>query len=370
MALSALSFLLVVSHPIVGHCESDPFDAVSDSILKKLSAFSAIAEYRESRHDCHLAYSRLYGEDTLSIGIFLGVMDTQHGTSWDRPAKSFLIQLLTNECPANYFACGFTRDSVEPAVLRKTTIDSQDILIAIHDSSVSDRFETSTRELLTEQQDKSKQTTNLFLRSIERDDIVFFVGHSRYGTGPGFSWIRLFSSQWLSTFVHSPVLSDIVRTLDQDATPPKILGVFACSSERHYARDLHTVAPNMALIVSNGMTDHVSNIAEAVNAVNSILGNLCYSESANSPTKLTRFHDSKGTQASSRPPYSYYCCRFSSLLAQGHFRLDLLCHTRQGHGLKTLLLYWPFSCSVWRPRDSYRHSVIPSAISRSHCLFC
>jgi hypothetical protein len=286
MTLSAFSFLLLVSHPIVGLCESDPLNSVSDSILKQLSALSASSEQQESRHDCHLAYSKLYDNDTLSIGIFLGVMDTHHGTSWDRPAKHFLIEFLTKECRANYFACGFIRDSVEPAVLRKTTIDSKNILIAIHDSSVSDRFETSTHELLTEQQDKSKQTTNLFLRSIERDDIVLYVGHSRYGTGPGFSWIRLFSSQWLSTFVHSPVLSDIVRTLDQDATPLKVFGVFGCSSERYYARDLHTVAPNMALIVSSGITDHISNIAEAVNAVNSILGNLCYSESANSPTKL------------------------------------------------------------------------------------
>jgi hypothetical protein len=287
MALSALSFLLAVSHPIVGLCESDAFASVSDSTLKELSAFSATSEQQESRHDCHLGYSELYGDDTLSIGIFLGVMDTNRDTSLDRAAKHFVIDFLTRECQADYFACGFTRESVEPTVLRKTTIDSQNILIAIHDSSVSDSLETSTHELLTEQQDKSKRTTNLFLRSIERDDIVFYVGHSRYGTGPGFSWIQLFSSQWLSTFVHSPVLSDIVRTLDHDATSPKVFGVFSCSSERYYARDLHTVAPNMALIVSNGITNHYSNLAEALNAVNSIFGNLCYSDSANSPIKLS-----------------------------------------------------------------------------------
>jgi hypothetical protein len=286
MALSALLFLLVVSPPIVALCESDALASVPDSILKELSALSATSEQQESRHDCHLAYSKLYGDDTLSVGIFLGVMDTQRGTSLDGAAKNFLIGFLARECRPNYFACGFTRESVEPTVLRKATTDSQNILISIHDSSVSDRFETSTQELLTEQQNKSKQTTDLFLLSIERDDVVFYVGHSRYGTGPGFSWIRPFSSQWLSTFVHSPVLSDIVRTLDQDATPPKVFGVFGCNSERYYARDLHTAAPNMGLIVSNGITTHISNLAEALNAVNSILGNLCYSDSANSRVKL------------------------------------------------------------------------------------
>jgi hypothetical protein len=121
---------------------------------------------------------------------------------------------------------------------------------------------------------------------MERDDIVFYIGHSRYGTGPGFYRLPLFSSQWLSTYIHSPLLSATIRKLEQTSTPPKIFGIFSCSSQRYYAKKFHSAAPDMALIVSTGMTLYNLNIVEAVDALNSIFGNLCYSEGKNTSIKL------------------------------------------------------------------------------------
>jgi hypothetical protein len=151
---------------------------------------------------------------------------------------------------------------------------------------VSDNYDTKDPSLLLVQREKSKRVTNLFLESIEKNDIVFYIGHSRFGTGPGFYCLPPLSSQWLSTYIYSPVLSSTLSKLEQTSTPPKIFGIFGCSSRRHYAKKIHSAAPDMALIVTTGITLYDQNIVDAVHALNSIFGNLCYSDNRDGSISL------------------------------------------------------------------------------------
>jgi hypothetical protein len=282
----ALLFLIVFSFPTLGFCESAFFDSTADLISKKLIKSFSNSITQGSRDDCFQEYSKLYKNGTLRVSVFLGLMDTPNGSLWDRPAKHSLIEYLTKECYSDNYACGFIQKSSDPNVFQKTTIDFNNIIINIHDSSVSDSYESNNTELLLAQQEKSKRVTNLFLESIEKNDIVFYIGHSRFGTGPGFYLLPPLSSQWLLTYIYSPVLSATLRKLEQTSTPPKIFGIFGCSSQKHYAKKIHSAAPDMALILTTGITLYDQNIGEAVHALNSILGNICYSDDFGGPIRL------------------------------------------------------------------------------------
>lgn len=272
--VSSLLFVLVFSK--AGYSKSAFF--TSDYFSNILSAQLSEAPTQIDRNDCSEKYSKLYRNNTLRVSIFFGVMDTPNGDLLDRPAKNALTEHLKKECVSDYYACGFRQKSSNPTVLQKNSADSS-IVITIHDSSVSESLEESTSSLRLEQEERSKRVTNHFLSSIESDAVVFYIGHSRFGTGPGFYCLPPFSSQWLSTYIHTPLLTDMLRKLEQTPTPPKILGLYSCSSKRYYANKIHSVVPEMALIVSDSITDYNSNLAEATNALNSIFGNICYTKS-------------------------------------------------------------------------------------------
>jgi hypothetical protein len=273
----ALSLLFVLGFSTVGYSEPDFFKFYSDYFSNIRSTHLSEAPTQKDRSDCSEEYSKLYRNNTLRVSIFFGVMDTAYGDLLDRPAKNAFTKYLKEECVSDYYACGFRQKSSDPTVLQKNAADSN-IVITIYDSSVSESMEESTYNLRSEQEERSKRVTNHFLNSIESDAVVFYIGHSRFGTGPGFYCLPPFSSQWLSTYIHSPLLSGMLRKLEQAPTPPEILGLYSCSSKRHYAKKIHSAAPEMALIVSDGMIDYNSILAEAANALNSIFGNICYAK--------------------------------------------------------------------------------------------
>jgi len=280
-----LSFSLVLGWAQTTRAAEDTrfYDFIVDEVHKELSESSQRAIDAAPSTACDPL--GLGSKPTLRISIFLGVMETTVGTSWDRPAKHALIEFLKQPCRPDYFACGFV-ESTNPESLVKVIGAHQKAMLTVHDSSVSEFAKRSTTSLRVEQEQKSKTTTAEFLKALERDHVVFFVGHSRYGTGPGFSWFEFPSPRWLTSFVSSPLRHQIETTLQSTESPPALLGMFGCSSERYYARDFRAVAPDTVLILSKGITHHITNVGEAANVLSSLLGGACYANAAGTMSPL------------------------------------------------------------------------------------
>jgi hypothetical protein len=272
-----LLILFILSHATLGICESKVPNSYGEHILEKLSLMSSPSLSHESDDECDRVYSKFYDNGTMRVSIFLGAMNTQNNVCLDPQTKYALVEYLTRDCQPNFFACGFSQKSNDPTILRKTT-DSKTIIISIYDSSVSEDLKKNVGELASQQQIKSEQVTEAFLKSIETDDVMFYLGHSRYGTGPGFYHLPFLSTQWTSTFILSPLRSAIIRKLDQSFSSPQLLGLFGCNSQRYYASEIHAVAPEMALVVSTGITTYESNIVQAIAMLNLLLGNTCLEE--------------------------------------------------------------------------------------------
>lgn len=281
-----LTLQIILCLPVLYSCEPESSLSISDEINKELSIFSTYTKLDQLRDDCHDVYSKLYNKEMLRVSIFLGLLDNNFGRILDNQAKSSIIEHLLKECGSGYYACGFSLKKNKPTILEKTTIDKKKITISIYDSSINGTSTSKELKLSKGQQKKSELISETFLKSINKDDIVFYIGHSKYGTGPGFYYLPFPSSQWRTAYFKHPSLKATVRALKEAATPPKLLGLFGCSSQRYYAYIMHKTVPKTALIVSNHMTIYDTNIAEAIVALNSIFGNMCFSEFEGSYTSL------------------------------------------------------------------------------------
>ena len=279
-----LIIVIILSYKSLGRSKIIP--SKIEYMTKKLNDFRQSNVRINSSDNCRKEYSSLYQNDTMKISIFLGAMDSNNDQCWDRAAKNALIEHLTQSCKSSYFACGFLEKVGQSNQLQKVTNDSKNIIINIHDSSVSDSFNKNTSSLLIKQKKKSKNTKNLFLKSLCKDDIVFYLGHSRYGTGPGFFYLPIFQTTWFSTYTGAPSLKDTIRVFKQTSAAPKIFGLLGCNSQRYYGKIVHSVIPNSALMLTTGVSTFDSQILAAVGVINAILGNQCYSHLNDAITKL------------------------------------------------------------------------------------
>jgi len=281
----AVSFLIVLNLQSLGLCTTDFFNVCAENFLNDLNKSSSILATENMYNQCPEVYSSLYKENTMRVSIFLGAMNTTSNTCLDRPAKHALIEFLTNDCQSNFFACGFSSKSEDTTTLYKTT-DSKTIIVRIHDSSASEDLKKNTTKLADVQLEKSRKVTEEFLKSLEKDNVVFFIGHSRYGTGPGFYHLPILSKGWIVNFFGVSLWPEITDKLRKSSSPPQILGLFSCNSQRYYAREIHSIVPKTAIIAATGITLYNSNITDAISTLDLILANACFQDFESAMNKI------------------------------------------------------------------------------------
>jgi hypothetical protein len=262
----------------VGYCESDSYAAQLESFSELLTEFAVGASARPAGRQCAEEYAALFGHETLDISVFFGAMDTADGHLLDRAAKDALVAHLTGECPANYHACGFV--AAGPAADPETTrlerdAGGQKIALELYGSSLSEHVE-QLASVQPRQEQRSKRIRERFLDAVQQDDVILYVGHSRFGTGPSFHYISPLSRRWFATYSTAPTLTAMLERLEQATAPPKMLGLFSCSSERYYAKRVHSAAPKTALLVTNGLALFDALVLQATNMLNAIIGRECY----------------------------------------------------------------------------------------------
>ena len=285
--LYLLTFLVTFGFPDMGLSEPKAFYSTFDTISKEMSKHPYTQNLNGTNEVCKKYYNKLYDRDTLRIGIYLGLMNKSDGSLIDRPAKYALVNYFTKECSSGHHACGFSQTKSDLTVLQKETNNSQKIIINISDTSINDQLTVNDPKSEIRQRTKSNITKNKFLDSLGKDDILFYIGHSRYGTGPGFDYpVRAFSFKWFSRLLFPTTLSATIRSLEQTSTPPKLLGIFGCNSQRYFAKKINAAAPGTALLVSSGLTFFEPSVVEVAHTINSILGNLCYTDKNGVPIKI------------------------------------------------------------------------------------
>ena len=318
MMVSVLSiFLLSISLSATSHAGTELSGAIRDSFANKLDAFAReSAKVRASDSECSDVYAHLYDKDTLAITLFIGVCDGPTNLVLDRPIREALMDHLEKDCkdyPENYSACGFKAAGEDSATLNKTVLfksrHKKAVALKIFDSSVSEDYTANVGALSDQQKMKSERATREYLKALGRDDIVLYVGHSRYGTGPGFLPLPGFSIIGPEIFIRRPLLPQMRDALMNSSSHPAILGFFSCRSQKFYGRFLHSTSPRSALLVSSDFVTHDQNVASALGFINSILEMQCrdnLNKNINLNGQTSAYHLYGFFESSPHPEYGRY----------------------------------------------------------------
>lgn len=234
---------------------------------------------------CAESYAGLFRKDTLAISVFLGFTDSSiPGLVLDRPIKRALVTQLTRGCPRGLLACGFASapgPEDGPAVLTKTLrVDDRNktVLVKIFDSSVSESSRECGGPLRGRQQARSAAEADEYAAALGRDDIVLYMGHSRYGTGPGFYPVSFTSPSAVRAYIERPLLPRMRAALKGRSAPPAALGFISCNSEKYYADLAHSASPGSALLISSDDSTHPDNARTLLGFIDSVLGRRCFGD--------------------------------------------------------------------------------------------
>jgi hypothetical protein len=242
------------------------------SLSLLLLVFRVEAEPEDSAtQECRKAYENLFSGPEFKIGIFLGYSEVGKNVT-DGPRKAALASLLSRKCVRNQGLCGFSRDVDDADHFAKTIVapngQKKRIILTVMNSSYSENDTENKGTYANLQADKSDGIRAAFLKSLREDDAVFYLGHSRHGTGPGFK--PMGALDWANALASKPALAEMLDTLKISGAKPKILGMLSCLGEQHYAKLLSKAAPTSALLLirqTAANTDLERTLASALNAL-------------------------------------------------------------------------------------------------------
>jgi hypothetical protein len=247
---------------------------------------------------CVSAYDRLYEKENLNFRVFIGYWDTQpepggpgvpkvERQDWviDSAVRKMFSEILTKPCDANLFVCGFSheledQDTDELEHLAKTVAgpDGKDhtVHLTLESSSVSLSNRENQHQDKAEQKTQTKKVADDFFNSIGNSDALIYVGHARWGTGPGFKPLPPLSWSWIDAGIFKPSRHRLEKALKTAQEKPALIGYFSCTSEKYYEKYLEKDAPDsgLALTTNAFMTDLEAQEA-ALGTLNALLGLQC-----------------------------------------------------------------------------------------------
>lgn len=286
---------------------SDTYDRATEASKSVQAWFSGLRDsfnYIKSQEpsECRSAYANIFRGDKLKIMIFYGLMNGEDRYAGDVMEKAILKLLFKRPCEpgSQLLVCGFkeiTGSSGPSQTMATTTVTTltndadiftkeiksydgtvKTVEIILQNSAVDSDYKKIIGERQKDQEEKSKAITESFMESLRTADVIFYVGHSRYGDGFGFTPPKSFPSfAWFNDAIMSPVLERALSTLNSAEKKPALMGMFGCDSKIYYYDKLHEVARNTAFIVTAEESKDSWMTPALIGAINAIFGFQCES---------------------------------------------------------------------------------------------
>lgn len=241
---------------------------------------------------CENSYKKLFDKSDIRWSIYYGYGDgDDESFTTDITERSLLEKEITYPCPEGYpniQFCGFTKSSDPRGQFQKKILTKQKKWVTIHlnifNPSVSPDLLTNSKN--PQQIRKSKELEKSFLQAIHTEDILFYSGHARHGTGPGFRPLAEQSKDWWIAMLFRPMMARVNSTMNprsytdeplfhQQKPSPKIMGLFSCESEGHYGVQLTQNSPDSGLIMARQTISALDNMRMMYAAANSLITETC-----------------------------------------------------------------------------------------------
>ncbi len=270
------------------------------------------ADVTGADRQCITSYSRLFQNETIKIGVFLGYLDTHElGTVEDPITREAFEAVIQEPCINRVSLCGFRRDvEVRNQFYKHMKILNQEktVLIKMYSPALTTSYQNNiNRSNALLQRMMSNQVFEDYKKALQEDDVVIYSGHARYGTGPGFRPLPHYSVDWFWTMIAHPQLRAMKAALQQSRNKPKILGMLVCHGAEYYGRMLQETAPDSGYILTRQTMAGTDTDNQIFASINGLLETQCSDGFRDSMTRTTRqfFHnprlDSPQTRAEKIP---------------------------------------------------------------------
>jgi hypothetical protein len=213
----------------------------------------------------------------LDLRIAFGYKDARPARFvGDRNERLVLIERFTAECGSADQACGFSRDPEDGDLLEKTVLRPdgryQTIYLRITESSVGPDDVANRQDPFQKWQSEASEMN--FLTGLESADFVLYIGHSRDGGGPAFTPPKILKNSHVDYNHYIRVKEGarkMIAVLEKTKSPPKVVGLLSCYSERHFVKALNRAAPRTKLITNDHLLYYAEALSEAGSAVDDFI---------------------------------------------------------------------------------------------------
>jgi hypothetical protein len=259
----------------------------------------------QSSKQCPKEHGALARSKSLDIRYFYGYSNANEENNpivTDSVEARAMAIALQHPCVGNLASCGFTvKSETEHSVRLQKTHEGRKISVSIDWTSVStdNIANTDPSRLAAKQEARSEEIKRRFARALQTADVVFYVGHSRGGAGPGFDTPAKLADafNWLT---RSP-LRIMTDSLRENPKRLKALGLLACESDKYFRRSVEEVSPHLTLFTTEDNIVNIPGEQVSLGILNSIMTKKCNREFLEAVTPEFREEISPGKFKKKKP---------------------------------------------------------------------
>jgi hypothetical protein len=243
---------------------------------------------------CESSYEHIFAGNEVRFSLMYGYLDAKGGAADAVLAKTMVehLELPCKPGQAQVQTCGFQVQKKSDGayeLTRQMKVGNKDkkIVISIFAPAVTwdDRANQDVQRYYFEQKQKSDIVEKAFYQSVQQSQVVFYDGHSRIGTGPGFHATGPIQMAWDALTKKS--IQKFLSSLNKSPNL-KLLGMFACDSEKLYEKEILNVAPDLGLIVTKEPIVMKEGQQSILGSLNSVLTRKCKNDFAKSTVPASR----------------------------------------------------------------------------------
>ncbi len=248
---------------------------------------------------CTDAYQNLFDKPKLDFRIAIGYTDGFLHAE-DGPMRAAWIEHLLKPCPENGVgSCGFKRDPDDISAFSKMVSgpDGKDHEVTVHIvNSAAGIDDLDNRAGARERQAaQTKAAEANFFDGLASADLVIYFGHARKGGGPSFAPPERLSngiSVNYGAYKNRTSEKRMLEVLTNNSHPPKLIGLFACEGNAHFAQDVKAATRGKTgIVTSNGLTQPAVGLSEAYAMLDSVLATRCKKEFVAAMNSVTTFEN-------------------------------------------------------------------------------
>lgn len=230
---------------------------------------------------CEQTYKEYFNSNNgeINFSIHLGYIDSSRSdTLYNEEISHIILELFTRSCSSETEkVCGFYES------IKSRNYYKLERIMVIQNKFKKVNIELYTPEFSNSNQENkesldqkilSKKSWDQFLNSLQSENHgTFYIGHSRYGTGPDFGPQNTIESLLQIRKLKLEFLSQI-----NPRKKPKVVGFISCDSNSYYGNLLQNKFPTSGLLLTSISTPIKDLASIAIASIDSLLNQDCEKE--------------------------------------------------------------------------------------------